>query len=264
MVLVRKPSRQPPSFTIGDKITNICRMKRRLPVTAGFLALGFLGSFCVGARAAEPERPFIEVTGVGEASAPPDRARMDFGVQTSGSDPRKAEEENIRRGRDFLKGLERLGLPSKDIQTSFVSLQPRYDYTSGRPKLIDYQASKTIAVVLEDLALYGGVLNGALESGVVTLSGFQLQSSREKSLEEEARKNAALDAQRKAAAIAGALGQKIGPAISASEGGFERPVPVPRMAFAAAAPAMPAPTDQIAPGEIKIAGTLDVKFSLLP
>jgi len=228
------------------------------------LGLGiFLGAIAV-VRAAAPEPPFIEVTGVGEASSPPDRARLEFGLETSASDPRKAEEENARQTRDFLKGLEKQNIPAKDIQTSFLSLQPRYEYGSGRPHLIDFEASKTITVILEDVTAYGALLKSALASGIVTVGGFQLESSQEKSLEEEARKNAALDARRKAEVIAGALGEKLGPAISASEGGFERPVPVPRMIRAMAAAAAPAPTDVLAPGEIKITGTLDVKFGLLP
>jgi uncharacterized protein YggE len=227
---------------------------------AGFCALG-LCLILSGFAQAESDQRFIEVSGVGEVTAQPDRVRVNFGIQTSASDLQGAEKDNTRHTLAFLDVLNKNNISSKDVQASYVNLAPRYEDQAGVRKLAEYEATKTISVLLTDPTTYGEILREGLKAGVNSVGGMHFETSRQKTLEEEARKEAALDAHRKAEVIAETLGVKLGGPISVVESGFERPRPLFKSALAGAT--MGEPVDVLSLGEIKITGTLDIKFAIV-
>ena len=72
------------------------------------------------------------------------------------------------------------------------------------------RASRTIGVILRDLELYGELMNGALELGVNSISGTQLDTSDRDALEIQALELAMVHAREEAGRVANGFGVRSG------------------------------------------------------
>jgi uncharacterized protein YggE len=81
------------------------------------------------AAAQEAEKNIITVNGKGIIKVKPDTAYIRVGVETRGSDAKKAQQENARVMGEVTKKLKSLGIKEDDIKTVTYSLYPleRYD-----------------------------------------------------------------------------------------------------------------------------------------
>src|SRR5262245_46040244 len=70
----------------------------------------------------------ISVSGTGTVTLSPDIADLHLGVAASGRTVKAVREQAARAMSAVVAALKKLGIADKDIQTSWVSLQPTYDY----------------------------------------------------------------------------------------------------------------------------------------
>ncbi len=70
----------------------------------------------------------ITVTGSGDVYAEPDLAKVTIGVTTEAVTSTTAMGDNADAMSKVIDAIKRLGIPEKDIKTSTVSLQPKYEY----------------------------------------------------------------------------------------------------------------------------------------
>lgn len=183
------------------------------------------------AQTNEPART-ISVSGEGRAAAAPDMAIISIGVQTQGKTAAAALRENSASMSSTIKQLSDLGVAEKDIQTSGLSINPRYDYENNRsnPPIIGYTASNTVTVRLRDLDKAGGVIDQAVQSGANSLGGISFTFSEPQPLYDAARRDAVRDARAKAELLTSEAGVSLGRLISIQDGYVSSPSPRPQMA----------------------------------
>jgi uncharacterized protein YggE len=139
-----------------------------------------------------------------------------------------------------IEGLKEAGVAAKDIQTSNISVEPRY--TNPRdgeaPVVNGYRVSNQVGILVRDLKSLGGLLDKVIELGANQMHGLTFEVSKAETLKDDARKEAVANARRRAELLAGAAGAEIGEVVTISEEtsfGGPRPMAM-RAAKADAAP----------------------------
>jgi len=212
------------------------------------------------ARAAEPHT--IAVTGEGEARGVPDQARLSAGVTTVAPTAAEAVAENTRKMTAVFEALKGLGVPERAIQTSNFSIQPQYtpynQNNSGLQKIVGYQVSNQVDVILDDTKKLGPALDALVAAGANQINSVSFSIRQADALEADARTAAVSDARRRAETYAKAAGVTLGPVVSIQEGTAETPRPMYRMAVAAQA----SPSTPTAAGEQSVTATVSVVFEI--
>ncbi len=171
----------------------------------------------------------ITVTGRGEVQVVPDIAMLNIGVQASARSVAEARDRAAGAASKLIANIKSQNVADADIRTSQLSVGPRYDYShDGGQKLLGYDVSNIVHVVVRDVAKLGGVVDGALEAGgdAVMLNGLQFSVSDPRAAEEEARRLAIGDAAAKAAQLASHAGVSLGLPVAITEGQPAGPQPM--------------------------------------
>lgn len=172
----------------------------------------------------------ISISGHGEARAVPDLANVSMGVTTQGTTAREALDANNKAMAALLETLKSAGIDAKDIATSNFTVGPRYDYGQNNgqpPKVVGYEVSNIVTAVVRNAASLGDVLDKAVSSGSNTINSVSFSVSKPDPLLDQARREAVLDARRKAELYATTTGVELDDVLSISEGGsYQPPVPM--------------------------------------
>lgn len=171
------------------------------------------------------EPPLITVTGQAEVRVPPDQVVFTLGVESVDKDILAAEKKTDDAVRDVLAIARRNNINADDVQTSHISVQPKYntddlDYEARRNvkrEFVGYQVSKTVVIILRDIPRFDSLLSDVLKAGVTRLSNVEFRDSQIRKHKDQARAMAMKAAQEKANLLARAIGQSIGPAYSITE-----------------------------------------------
>jgi uncharacterized protein len=166
---------------------------------------------------AGPDGRLINVDGEAELKVPPDRIVLTLGIETSDRDVTKAKYLNDQRTHQVLSGLGTAGVAAKDIQTDYLEIEPRYEWSSRPENFIGYFARKTVVVTLRSVGNFEEILTGALSSGANYVLGIQFLTSELRAHRDSARALALQAAREKAAAMAAKLGHAIGEPRTISE-----------------------------------------------
>ncbi len=203
----------------------------------------------------------ITVNGEGRASAAPDMAIITIGVQTQGPTAAAALRENSTAMSATIKQLSDLGIADKDIQTSGLSINPRYDYEKNRsnPPIVGYSASNTITVRLRDLDKAGGVIDQAVQSGANNLGGISFTFSEPQPLYDAARRDAVRQARATATLLADEAGVSLGRLMTIQDGYVSSPSPRPQMARMEMAADSAVP---IAAGESSVTASVSLVYEI--
>jgi uncharacterized protein YggE len=183
----------------------------------------------------DPSQPrTISVTGTGRVTIAPDVADLRLGVTITAKTVEAARSANATAMAGVLGVLRELGIAAADVQTTNLSLQPAYDYSSNRnpPRLTGYTLTNAVAVTVRDLAQVGRAIDGALEAGATSLDSISFRTHDATAAEAEARQAAVADARAKAEVLAAAAGVTISGVASISESGVPVPLPVYRAEMA--------------------------------
>jgi len=152
----------------------------------------------------------IHVNGRGVLHVEPDIARLTLQVTREAQDAAALKTTLDEVTARVLSLTQSLQIAGEDVTAAAVNIQPRYRRGSG-PSVIDgVRASRTIAVILRDLELYGELMNGALELGVNSISGTQLDTSNREALEIQALELAMVHAREEAGRVANGFGVRSG------------------------------------------------------
>ena len=211
------------------------------------------------AQEAGPGR--ITVSGEGSVATQPDMALISLGVTSEAKTAAEALAANNANMAVVLERLKSRGIDARDLQTSGLSLQPRWDHRSTSPsgsqRIVAYIVSNQITVRVRDLSSLGSILDIAVSDGANTFHNLQFSVAEDGDLMDEARRRAVADARRKADLFAAAAGVALGGIISLDEVQQGRgPVVMARME-SMAADAVP-----VAEGEVAIAAKVNVVFEI--
>lgn len=237
----------------------------RSSLAAALLALAF-------SAAAHAERAprVVQVSGQGEATVAPDRARLSMAIEARSLELRSVETKVNDGTRAALAALKGLGLKDDDISTAGYSVNPEYDWVDNQQKFRGYHARREINLLVRDLDKVGAVLLKLTAAGVNQINPPTLEYSKMKEIERIALARAVEDATAQARVVAEGLSLKLGPArtVNASGQGAHSPMPMPRVmmmkASADAAPEMSG-NEQIgfSAGLIHANALLTAEFELL-
>lgn len=203
--------------------------------------------------------PQISVSGEGKVKVAPDQVVINLGVQNTGKDAAEVKKLNDETVDKVVKYIKKFGIPTSDFQTTNVSLYKSYDYEK---KKHNFQASQTITITLKDIKKYDELMMGLVERGINNINGVEFKSSKIEEHKVTARKQAVLDAKKKAEDFVSVLNQKVGKAIMITDN--SQPIYQPPMYrnVMMKAEAMDAIPETLAIGEIEIITNVNVSFLL--
>lgn len=194
-----------------------------------FTALLIVAATAMPIAAEEPKmQRTISLTGHGEVRTTPDIASLSMGVFTNAASATAALEANNKAMRKVLEALKAVGIAPKDIQTSNLMVNPRYEPRpdeSGQSQAAGFDASNNVSVVIRDLNALGKVLDLVVSAGANQVNGINFGVEDDAPKLDEARKLAVKEARRKAELYAAAAGVSLGNVIMISEGGSYQPPP---------------------------------------
>jgi uncharacterized protein YggE len=184
-------------------------------------------------KSVSPERNF-SVNGEGKIIAVPDIAQFSFGILTDGGkNLADLQRVNSEKSNKVIAFLKENGVDEKDIKTQSYNISPRYQHFSCPPsiknteivpcppsEIVGYTISQDISVKVRELNKTGDLVAGVIEKGANTVSGPSFTVDDPTTLQNQARKEAIIQAKDKARTIAEAGGFKIGKVISIQEGGY--------------------------------------------
>ena len=204
--------------------------------------------------------PLISVNGEGKVKVVPDQAFISVSVETKGNNATDVKKQNDIAVEKVIQFIKKSKLPKEDVQTKRVSLNPQYDYDK---KKYNYIATQTIEILMKDLNLYDGVMEGLVDSGINRINTVEFKSSKLEIHQSEARKLAMRDAKAKADDYVSVLGQKAGKAFTINDNTqVDYPRPMMYAMAADKAEAGGAPRETLAIGEINITANVSVSFIL--
>jgi uncharacterized protein YggE len=224
-----------------------------------FLILAFLTATFAGAQEIKPT-PQINVNGEGKVKAIPDQAFISVSVDTKGSKATEVKKENDAIVEKVIQAIKKNNLPKQDVQTKRISLNPVYDYEK---KKYSYNATQTIEILLKNLDQYDALMEDLTNAGINRITNVEFRSSKIEQYKSDARKQAMLEAKRKAEDYVSAIGQKVGKALNISDNTqVYYPQPMYEMKSAMAGNADAAPRETLAIGEITVTANVSVSFIL--
>ena len=209
----------------------------------------------------------ITVVGEGKASAAPDVAEANVGVEVLAPTVKEATEEAKERMAAIMAALEKAGIAEKDIQTSNYSIYfERYPevraMVEAAPSEVEgsYRVSNMLRIRIRDLDKIGTVLDGVIEAGANNVYGVNFTVDDLSEARSEARGKAIDNAKAKAQELADLNGVNLGQVLQISEviGG-----PFPTMGLSVvreyAGGAGP-----ISPGELEFSVQIQVSYAIAP
>jgi uncharacterized protein YggE len=224
------------------------------------LAVAIAGFGTAHADDAAPH--ILTVSGQGEVRAVPDQAQLSAGVVTEGKTAAAALAANSRAMNAVFAAIRKLGVPEKSIQTSNFEITPQYtsdrnDNTDAQ-RIVGYQASNQVTVILDDVSKVGPTLDALVASGANQASSIDFSIRDDKPLLAKAREAAVADAIARAQIYAKAAGVALGPILSIQESGTEAPMlPMMRVRFAGKESSTP-----VAAGEQDVSANVTITWEI--
>jgi uncharacterized protein YggE len=192
-----------------------------LAVVVG-IAISALPAATAGPSRANDGSPVrsITVVGSGSASAAPDLATAQIGVDTQAASPEEATRKNQASIASVIAALKAAGTVEKDIQTAYYNLytEQRYPPNSGEATGEPvYHVTANLSVKVRDLAKVGKLLEDMVKAGANNISGVSFSIADTKALEASAREKAIADAKARAQALAELSGVELSDVLTVSE-----------------------------------------------
>jgi uncharacterized protein YggE len=205
--------------------------------------------------------PQISVSGEGIIKIAPDQVFISVTTETKGSDAADVKKRNDIAISEVIKFIKTAKIPTEDVQTKRISLNPEFDY---QVKKRNYNATQTIEILLKDITKYDSVIVGLIDAGINRIDVVEFRSSKLEQYLSEARKLAIKQAKQKAEDFAFTLGQKVGKALNItdnSQGYFPQPM-YDKSTLKMGIQNNGTPRETIAIGEINISANVNVSFVL--
>ncbi|MGJ8559730.1 MAG: SIMPL domain-containing protein [Litorimonas sp.] len=240
-------------------------MSRLLPALLVSAALALPATAL--AHGAQSDMPgVIHVTATANVDAVPDRASVSAGVQSDGKTAQEAMARNSELMRNVFATLAANGIAEKDISTTNLNLNPRYDYeqrTNGQPLLVGYRASNQISVVTRDLNGTGLLIDALIQAGVNNINGVNFTVSETEAAQAQARTAAIEKAKIKARMMAQSASVRLGRLLSLKEGNTAGPMRYDEIIVTAQRADGLSSAPPLAPGQREISATVTMSYAIL-
>lgn len=157
----------------------------------------------------------ITVSATSEVKAVPDLASITVVITTEGKTPAEAQKANGKPTKAVIAKLKELGVPDKEIQTSYTDLSPVWD-DEGESDTYEMRTSLAVGGLAVDKV--HTIMDAVVDAGATEVMGPEYYLSSYTETYREAL-TAAIEASKpKAEAIAQASGVKLGKVVTVTEG----------------------------------------------
>ena len=228
---------------------------------AGGLAAGLLAASLVGTAVAPAQAQSgngdgdtlrtLSVNGTGRVNAVPDVANVSLGVFETAKEAAEASQKAAASMDAVVQALLGLGVDEKDIQTTSISLNARYDWNQEPAQIVGWEARNMVNVTVRDIEAVGDVVDAVVDAGANQINGISFSVEDPSEAQAIARTAAVEDARAKADQLAADAGVEIVGIVSISESGGQQPQPIymarEELAFASADASTP-----VLPGEVEL------------
>ncbi|MGB3788612.1 MAG: SIMPL domain-containing protein [Phormidesmis sp.] len=169
----------------------------------------------------------LSVTGVGLQSIPTTLTQVDLGVNIEAKTAKAAQQQAAQQSTAVIEWLRSQDNIQK-LETSGISLNPRYDYTDNRQILIGYQATNTVSFRVPTEAA-GPVIDEAVNRGATQINGVSFVAADDAiaAARQQALASAVADAQQQADTVLETLGLSRAEIVNISIGSVSAPAPRP-------------------------------------
>jgi uncharacterized protein YggE len=213
--------------------------------------------------AAQPNTVYVSADGKFEAS--PDTAVVQFNISAQKDKSGEAYQRASQAAEQVRQILRSNGIDPKEAQISAFSIQPVYDYSKAKQKLVAYQVNADVTLKLQDFAKVAPIAQQFSDMDVtgnqsVSYTLEEIDVAKTKAVEDAYRR-----ARLSAAAVAKAGGRNLGDLSYASVDTFENVRMHPMNALAKFAPglaAAPAPTEEFTPQTVSVTAHVNAVFNL--
>jgi uncharacterized protein YggE len=232
-----------------------------------------------------PNSAILSLTAEGRSTRTPDLAMFTAGVVTQGRTAAEALSENSRQMAAVTAALRRAGVADRDIQTSALSLNPRYTNPEreammraretrepyvppaepSAPRIVGYDARNHVQVRVRRVAEMGRIIDALASAGANEINGPHFTVDEPRAALDEARSAAVAEARQRAELYARAAGMRVVRILSIAEAGGFYPVQeimvtgMRRFNVSSPPPPPPAP---VSPGELSLGVNVSVQFEL--
>ena len=180
------------------------------------LAAGLIACSCMTAQA-EDSRRSITTTGNGVVITQNNRAVMYLAVETMSADAKQAAQDNANIMTKVKHAVIGAGAAPDKIETDNYTMYPVYEYDKGKVKSRKYEVNNRMKVVVEDLTKAGAVMDAAISAGANRIENIMFTVRNPGKYKDDALREAAQDARRKADIIAASLGKTVTNIISVTD-----------------------------------------------
>ena len=162
---------------------------------------------------------YVSVSATGSVAVEPDMATISTGVVVEADTAKDALARNSTVMAKLIDGLKALGVAPLDIQTTAVNVEPRYvQAKDGRPSTLSgYRVVNQVRLTVRELKWLGEILDAAVTLGANQVGGISFDVANAEALKDEARKQAMVNAKRRAELYATAAGAQLGNVLIISE-----------------------------------------------
>ena len=206
-----------------------------------------------GPSLAEDKPSTIEITGRAAVMALPTTITISFAVESDSPKAQPAVRDNAERTEKVLAALKKASDKDAKLRTTGFALSPVYE--KGE-RVIGYRVRNTVVLESNDLDKAGAFIDAAAEAGVSRIGNLSFSNDKEEELRKEASLEALKRAMRDAEALAKASGMAIKRIQKINYDSREHPAMMMREAAPAAA------RTPIAMGEIPIYVEVHVTFEV--
>lgn len=224
-------------------------------------------------RSGVPATDTITVQGDGQATLPPDVARISFSVENTSATVAETQAATIKQANAALDFVKEQGVAEKDIKTLSYNISPQYSYPNPcaygtvcpdyyrAPKITGYQVSQSIQVTVRDLTKVGEMLGGLGELEVQNVNGpsFALDDSTEGY--SAARADAIDKAKAQAKLLADQLNVRLGKIVNFSESSGDYPYPM-MYGLGVASESKASPTPEVPAGENTYNASVSITYEI--
>lgn len=187
----------------------------RTQFVSALSALSLLTPALAAAQATTPSQPVIVAQGASILKVAPDQAWITVAVETRDAKAPEARRLAAVSMTSVMAALKKAGVPDDAIRTTGFSLNPDYEYVSGRQRMRGFIVTNQVQVRIDDITKVAEVLDavGGLAlapSSNMTITNLRFDLKDRSQIERDALRLAVEDALLSAKAMAAGAGVTIG------------------------------------------------------
>ncbi len=200
----------------------------------------------------------------------PDIAEIVYAVRTEAKEPSDCQQQNAAAVSQVTALLASLDIAETSIQTSDFHMNPVYDYSNNRSRVVGYEAVTSLTVSDLSIDNLPQILSQSVSTGVNTVQSITYQASKYDESYQAALTAAVKTARAKAQVLADAAGCQVGPVINIretsgySEARYNDSALTNQYRSAAKMMEFEDTAGSIMPGEIQVEASIVVEYALTP